>query len=82
MRKRAHTGRGRRRTVRDVEGGTIVRLPRSTKTLLDALSGLTGTPIGRLVQKAVSNYVDDLPDAEQQLLAEIRARRTIKSDGD
>ncbi len=80
MRKGAHQRRVRRRAVRDVDAGTVVRLPAATKMLLDALSGLTGTPIGRLVQKAVDDYVDDLPDAEQQLLKGIRARRTNKAE--
>ena len=46
----------------------MIRLPHQTKTTLDALSGLTGTPIWRLVDQAVEVYVQALPEGERKLL--------------
>jgi predicted DNA-binding protein len=53
----------------------MIRLPRATKATLDALSGLTGTPIWRLIDQAVAVYVDQMPDAQRKLLAGVRERR-------
>ena len=59
----------------------MIRLPHQTKTTLDALSGLTGTPIWRLVDQAVDVYVQALPDAERKLLLGVRRRRTSSHTG-
>jgi hypothetical protein len=53
----------------------MIRLPHQTKTTLDALSGLTGTPIWRLVDQAVAVYVQALPEGERKLLSGVRLRR-------
>jgi predicted DNA-binding protein len=53
----------------------MIRLPHQTKTTLDALSGLTGTPIWRLVDQAVDVYVNALPEGERKLLSGVRLRR-------
>jgi len=53
----------------------MIRLPRATKATLDALSGLTGTPIWRLIDQAVAVYVDQMPDAQRKLLVGVRERR-------
>jgi len=53
----------------------MIRLPRATKATLDALSGLTGTPIWRLIDQAVAAYVEQMPDAQRKLLAGVRERR-------
>src|SRR6266536_6012874 len=59
----------------------MIRLPRQTKTTLDALSGLTGTPIWRLVDQAVDVYVQALPESERKLLLGVRLRRASGSNG-
>jgi predicted DNA-binding protein len=56
----------------------MIRLPRATKATLDALSGLTGTPIWRLIDQAVAVYVDQMPDAQRKLLAGVRERRALE----
>ena len=53
----------------------MIRLPRETKATLDALSGLTGTPIWRLIDQAVAVYVEQMPPAQRKLLAGVRDRR-------
>jgi hypothetical protein len=53
----------------------MIRLPHQTKTTLDALSGLTGTPIWRLVDQAVDMYVQALSESERKLLSDVRLRR-------
>ena len=53
----------------------MLRLPRPTKDALDALSGATGTPIWRLIDAAVRDYIKNLPDAQRRLLAGIRELR-------
>src|SRR5687768_3420384 len=53
----------------------MIRLPRDTKDVLEALSGLTGTPVWRLIDQAVEVYVKQLSDAERKLLASVRQRR-------
>ena len=59
----------------------MIRLPHQTKTTLDALSGLTGTPIWRLVDQAVDVYVQALPERERKLLLGVRLRRASGSNG-
>jgi hypothetical protein len=56
----------------------MIRLPRETKATLDALSGLTGTPIWRLIDQAVAVYVDQMPDPQRRLLAGVRDRRAME----
>ena len=53
----------------------MIRLPHATKDVLEALSGLTGTPVWRLVDQAVDVYVKQLSDSERRLLASVRQRR-------
>jgi hypothetical protein len=53
----------------------MIRLPHQTKMTLDALSGLTGTPIWRLVDQALDMYVQALPEGERKLLSGVRLRR-------
>lgn len=54
----------------------MIRLPQETKAVLDALSGLTGTPVWRLIDEAVRSYVRQLSDAERKLLASVQQRRS------
>ena len=53
----------------------MIRLPHATKDVLEALSGLTGTPVWRLIDQAVDTYVKQLSDSERKLLASVRQRR-------
>ena len=53
----------------------MIRLPHDTKDVLEALSGLTGTPVWRLIDQAVGTYVRQLSEGEQKLLASVRQRR-------
>ena len=53
----------------------MIRLPQSTKDVLEALSGLTATPVWRLIDQAVEVYVRQLSDAERKLLASVQQRR-------
>lgn len=53
----------------------MLRLPRPTKDALDALSGATGTPIWRLIDAAVRDYIKNLPDSQRRLLTSIRELR-------
>jgi hypothetical protein len=53
----------------------MIRLPHATKDVLEALSGLTGTPVWRLIDQAVDVYVRQLSDSERRLLASVRQRR-------
>ena len=57
----------------------MIRLPHATKDVLEALSGLTGTPVWRLVDQAVDVYVKQLSDSERRLLASVRQRRAAGS---
>lgn len=54
----------------------MIRLPHETKEVLDALSGLTGTPIWRLIDESVRVYVNQLSDAERRLLGSVQRRRS------
>jgi len=56
----------------------MIRLPRETKATLDALSGLTGTPIWRLIDQAVASYVDQMLQSQRKLLAGVRQRRSVE----
>jgi hypothetical protein len=56
----------------------MIRLPSRTKALLDALSGVTGTPIWRLIDQAVQVYVAQLPESERRLLEGVRTRRAAE----
>ena len=53
----------------------MLRLPRPTKDALDALSGATGTPIWRLIDAAVRDYINSLPDSQRRLLTSIQELR-------
>src|SRR5688500_8850462 len=53
----------------------MIRLPQETKDVLEALSGLTGTPVWRLIDQAVDTYVRQLSESEKPLLASVRQRR-------
>jgi hypothetical protein len=55
----------------------MIRLPHDTKDVLEALSGLTGTPVWRLIDQAVDSYVRQLSDSERKLLASVRQRRAV-----
>ena len=57
----------------------MIRLPHGTKDVLEALSGLTGTPVWRLIDQAVDVYVKQLSDSERKLLASVRQRRAAGS---
>ena len=59
----------------------MIRLPRETKATLDALRGLTGTPIWRLIDRAVAVYVDQMPESQRKLLAGVRERRAVERGG-
>jgi predicted DNA-binding protein len=56
-----------------------VRLPAATKARLNTLSLLTGTPIWRLIDRAVEAYVQHLPEPERSRLGEI-AERLVRGD--
>ena len=53
-----------------------VRLPPATKHQLHALSVLRRTPIWVLLDQAVTEMIDGLPDGERKLLRQFTARRT------
>lgn len=53
----------------------MIRLPQPTKAALDALSGVTGTPIWRLIDMAVDAYIKGLPEAQRRLVAGVRDLR-------
>ena len=53
----------------------MIRLPHDTKDVLEALSGLTGTPIWKLIDQAVDAYVKQLSEGERKLLVSVRQRR-------
>jgi hypothetical protein len=52
-----------------------LRLPPAAKRSLDALCGMTGWPIWRVVEAALAAYVRELPPHEQRLLHGVRQRR-------
>lgn len=53
----------------------MVRLPRPTKSTLDALSSVTGTPVWKLVDRAVRAYIGRLPSADRKLIGAVRSAR-------
>ena len=53
----------------------MIRLPRPTKSILDALRALTGTPIWRLIDLAVDRYIKGLPEGQRRLIAGVRDLR-------
>ena len=57
----------------------MIRLPQATKDVLEALSGLTGTPVWRLVDQAVDAYVRHLSESERKLLAGVQQRRAAET---
>ena len=57
----------------------MIRLPQGTKDILEALSGLTGTPVWRLIDQAVDVYVKQLSESERKLLTSVRQRRAAAS---
>lgn len=60
----------------------MIRLPQPTKDVLEALSGLTGTPVWRLIDQAVAVYVRQLSDSERKLLASVQQRRAANGPAD
>jgi len=57
----------------------MIRLPHATKNVLEALSGLTGTPVWRLIDQAVEAYVRQLSESERRLLASVQQRRASQN---
>ena len=53
----------------------MLRLPQSTKDVLDALSGVTGTPVWRLIDAAVDVYIRSLPESQRQLVSRVQTLR-------
>ena len=53
----------------------MIRLPHETKATLDALSGVSGMPVWRLIDQAIAAYVKQLPRAEQKLVGSLRTHR-------
>ena len=58
----------------------VIRLPHATKATLDALSGVTGTPVWQLIDQAVDAYIRQLSPAEQKLVAEVSKNRARQGD--
>lgn len=56
-----------------------IRLPAATKARLSTLSLLTGTPVWRIIDRAVDAYVRHLPEPERSRLGEI-AERLVRGD--
>lgn len=52
-----------------------VRLPGTTKSLLDAIAGMTGMPAWRVLEAALVVYVRQLPADEQRILNGVQERR-------
>lgn len=52
-----------------------LRLPPPTKALLEAITGMTGMPVWRVLDKALAAYVRELPHDEQQVLSSVRQQR-------
>jgi predicted DNA-binding protein len=51
-----------------------IRLPAETKARLNTLSLLTGSPIWRIIDRAVDAYVRQLPEPDRSRLGEIAER--------
>jgi hypothetical protein len=58
----------------------MIRLPQPTKAALDALSGATGVPIWRLIDIAVANYIDGLPESQRRLIAGVQNLRAESAE--
>ena len=56
-----------------------LRVPETTKTLLEALTGMTGLPAWRLLGDALALYVERLPEDERRLLKGVQERRARES---
>ncbi|HVL67067.1 MAG TPA: ribbon-helix-helix protein, CopG family, partial [Vicinamibacterales bacterium] len=52
-----------------------IRLPDTSKRLLEAIVGMTGRPLSRVIEDALTAYVQALPADERTLLASIQRRR-------
>lgn len=57
-----------------------VRIPRATKDKLLALAALRKTTAWRLVDEAVSAYVERLPDGERRLLSQFAAKMSASAE--
>jgi predicted DNA-binding protein len=84
--KRAATTRGPGRPPAGPKGEKVssypqltIRLPPETKAKLNTLSLLTGTPIWRVIDRAIDAYVQHLPDEERLLLGSL-AERIVRGD--
>ena len=53
-----------------------MRLPARTKTLLGAVTGMTGLPAWRIFDAALTLYVRQLPKNEQTLVSHVQRRRS------
>ena len=52
-----------------------MRLPHPTKTLLDAVSAMTGWPAWRVFERALAAYVTQLPPEDRRILTAVQTRR-------
>ena len=52
-----------------------VRLPQATKARLDAIAGMTGMPLWRVIDRALNAYVIGLPLHERRVLVQLQERR-------
>ncbi len=84
--KRAATSRGPGRPPAGPKGEKVsgypqltIRLPPETKAKLNTLSLLTGTPIWRVIDRAIDAYVQHLPEEERHILGTL-ADRIVRGD--
>jgi len=84
--KRTATTRGPGRPPAGPKGEKVsgypqltIRLPPETKAKLNTLSLLTGTPIWRVIDRAIDAYVQHLPEEERGLLGTL-ADRIVRGD--
>ena len=52
-----------------------IRVPPNTKALLEAIGGMTGMPLWKVMEEALNAYVRELPQDEQKVLKAIQTRR-------
>ena len=52
-----------------------LRLPAAPKSLLDAITAMTGLPAWRIVERALAAYVRELSTDEQRVLTLVRQHR-------
>lgn len=52
-----------------------MRLPHSTKRLLNAVTAMTGWPAWQVFDRSLSAYVRELPAADRRVLQALQARR-------